>query len=59
MFDFSNYSTDLKFFDQANKKIIVETKGESEGKIKVKCIKWEHIKSRKYHFHVLMIKDFF
>ena len=26
---------------------------------KVKNIKWEHAKSTKYHYHVLMIKDLF
>ena len=33
MFDFSNYPEDLKFFDQANKKVIGKMKDESEGKI--------------------------
>ena len=28
-------------------------------KLKVKNIKWEHTKSRKYHYHVLMIEDLF
>ena len=33
LFDFSNYSEDSKFFDQANKKVIGRMKDESEGKI--------------------------
>ena len=33
LFDFSNYPEDLKFFDQANKKVIGKMKDESEGKI--------------------------
>ena len=33
LFGFGNYPEDLKFFNQANKKVIVKRKTESEGKI--------------------------
>ena len=33
MFDFSNYPKKLKFFDEANRKVIGKMKDESEGKI--------------------------
>ena len=33
MFDFSNYTKDSNFFDEANKKVIDKMKDESEGKI--------------------------
>ena len=33
LFGFGNYPEDLKFFSQANKKVIVKRKTESEGKI--------------------------
>ena len=33
LLDFSNYLTDSKFFDQANKKVIGKIKDEPEGKI--------------------------
>ena len=33
LFDFSNYPKDLKFFDQANKKVIGKMKDELKGKI--------------------------
>ena len=33
LFDFSNYPEDSKFFDQANKKVIVKMKDQSEAKI--------------------------
>ena len=32
-FNFSNYPEDSKFFDQANKKVIVKMKDQSEAKI--------------------------
>ena len=33
LFDFSNYLTDPKFFDETNKKVIGKMKDESEGKV--------------------------
>ena len=52
-----NIATDFNEFEDTlfNKRIIRH----KMRKLKVKNIKWEHTKSTKYHYHVLMIKDLF
>ena len=46
MFDFSNYSKDLKFFDEANKKVIGEMKDEFVGVIVTEFV---GLKSKMYY----------
>ena len=51
-----NIATEFnEFKDTFNKKIIRHKREE----FKAKSIKWEHTKSTKYHYHVLMINDLF
>ena len=53
-----NIATEFNEFKHTlfNKKIIGHKLKRIQGK---KNIKWEHTKSTKYHYYVLMIKDLF
>ena len=54
LFDFSNYSKDLKFFDETNKKVIGKMKDEFGGVI---VIEFVGLKSKMYSIKKLMVKN--
>ena len=54
LFDFSNYSKDSKFFDNANKKVIGKMKDEFGGVIIDEFI---GLKSKMYSIKKLMVKN--
>ena len=53
-FDFSNYSKDSKFFNEANKKVIGKMKDEFGGVI---IIEFVGLKSKMYSMKKLMVKN--
>ena len=55
MFDFSNYSKDSKFFNQANKKVLGKMKDESERKITDEFV---GLKSKMYSMKNIDDKEF-
>ena len=54
MFDFSNYSKDLKFSDETNKNVIGKMKDEFGGVIVVEFV---GLKSKMYSMKKLMVKN--
>ena len=54
LFDFSNYSKDLTFFDETNKKVIGKMKDEFVGVI---VIEFVGLKSKMYSIKQLMVKN--
>ena len=54
MFDLSNYSKDLKFFDETNKKVIGKMKDEFGGVIVTEFV---GLKSKMYSIKKLMPKN--
>ena len=54
LFNFSNYSKDLKFFDETSKKVIGKMKDEFGGVIVVEFV---GLKSKMYSMKKLMVKN--
>ena len=54
LFDFSNYSTDSKFFNETNKKVVGKTKDEFGGVIITEFVR---LKSKMYSIKKLDVKE--